>query len=215
MGTKNEYDDLLVQDINGIRFGIMGFSYPQNTDIKKIEERCKRLKEEQGCDIVIVSLHWGREGYNTPKSGQVSYAKKVIDAGADMVYGHHPHVIQPINFYKGRPILYSTGNFTFGTMSRMDPATGIFQLTWEKEADGTVDLKKLQVIACETTRSPDFRPTPLTDEEAKKAVYAKLRFKNEYKDCVNLPESFLETGIAEMDHGEFVNTGATAEDAAE
>ncbi len=203
-GTENGYDDLLATDVNGIRVGIMGFSYPQESDLKKIDERVKRLKEEQGCDLVIVSLHWGREVHSMPTNGQISYAKKVIDSGADMVYGHHPHVLQPINFYKGKPILYSTGNFTFGTMSRVDPSTGIFQLTWEKEEDGTVDLKKLQVIACETTMGPDYRPFPLTEEEDRKEVWAKLRFKKDYKDCENLPESFLETGIAELDHGVFV-----------
>ena len=202
---QSGHDDLLIQDLNGIRFGFIGFTYPQNDDVNRIEKRVKKLKEEEGCDVVIVSLHWGREEHDTPTSGQMSYAKKVINAGADMIFGHHPHVLQQIHFYEGKPILYSTGNFTFGTMSRVDPSTGIFQLTWEKSGEGT-ELKKLQVIPCETTRSPDFRPFPLEDEEACRAVFAKLRFKKENAGFVNLPESFLETGIAELKNGDFVQT---------
>ncbi|MBQ2029204.1 MAG: CapA family protein, partial [Clostridia bacterium] len=53
----------------------------------------------------------------------------MIDLGADIIWGHHPHVLQPVQFYKGKPILYSTGNFTFGTMSsNVDRDTGIFRL---------------------------------------------------------------------------------------
>ncbi len=204
-GTRNGYDDLLVQELNGIRFGFMSFSYPQTTDIAKIEERAKKLREEEGCDIIVVGLHWGREVHNTPTNGQMSYAKKVIDAGADMIWGHHAHILQQINFYNGKPILYSTGNFTFGTMSVVDPQTGIFQLTWQREKDGTVDLKKLQVIPCETTRGPDYRPFPLTDEAEMKEVYGKLRFLKDKDGFVNLPESFLETGVVELNHGEFVS----------
>ena len=200
---ESGHDDLLVQDLNGIRFGFIGFSYPQTSDVDRIAKRVKRLKEEEGCDIVIVSLHWGREVHDTPTSGQMSYAKKVIAAGADMIYGHHPHVLQQIHFYEGKPILYSTGNFTFGTMSRVDPSTGIFQLTWERTGSG-VALKTLRVIPCETTRSPDFRPFPLEDEEARKAVFAKLRFKKDIAGFENLPESFLENGVVQLRGGAFV-----------
>ena len=133
----------------------------------------------------------------------MKYAKKVLDAGADAIYGHHPHVLQQIHFYQGKPILYSTGNFTFGTMSRLDPSTGIFQLTWEKK-DGVTTLRKLQVIACETSYGPDYRPVPLEDAEAQRKVFAKLRFRKEYKGFVNLPESFLETGIAELQDGGWI-----------
>lgn len=199
--AKNGYDDLLVTDVNGIRFGVIGFSYPQTNDIAKIRDRITKLRTEEGCEVVIVSLHWGRETHFTPTSGQLSYAKKVIDAGADVIYGHHPHVLQPIHFYNGKPILYSTGNFTFGTMSKVDPATGIFQLTWKKTAEG-VDLTQLQVIPCETQRGPDFRPFELTDTEARKRVFSLLRFSKEQKGFVNLPESFLETGIVRLNKGE-------------
>ena len=194
------YDDMAVREVGGIRIGFIGFSYPQESDKKRIANRVRSLKEEQGCDLVVVSLHWGREVQAKPEAGQVAFAKEVIDAGADVIYGHHPHVIQPIHFYKGKPILYSTGNFTFGTMSQVDPATGIFQLAYEM-VDGRAVLNRLQVIPCKTQGAPDYRPYVLTDPAERTAVFRKLRMTNEYAKCDNLPESFLETGVVLFENG--------------
>ena len=194
------FDDLLVKEIDGIRFGFMGFSYPADSDLKRITSRIKILKEDEGCDIVVVSLHWGRETHPTPTSGNVAFAKEVIKAGADVIWGHHPHVLQSMTFYMGKPIMFSTGNFTFGTMSQVDPATGIFQLAYEKVGD-EVQLKRLQVIPCQTQPSPDFRPFVLTDEAARKDVFRKLVYKKGWAKCDNPPESFLETGIVNFVDG--------------
>ena len=199
----NGFDDLGVKDVDGIRFGFVGFTYPQSADKKRIANRIKELKEKEGCDIVVVSLHWGRETYATPESGQVTMAKEMIDAGADVIWGHHAHVIQPIHIYKGKPILYSTGNFTFGTMSKVDPATGIFQLVYER-VNGEVQLKRLEVIPCETQGSSDYRPYELTDEKARQEVFKKLVLKKTYKNCQNPPDSFLTTGVINFLNGEMM-----------
>ncbi len=201
-GREDGFDLLGVRDVNGIRFGFIGFSYPQEADQKRIADRIATLRE-QGCDVVVVSLHWGRETHPTPTTGQMTYAKKILDAGADMIWGHHPHVLQPIQFYGGKPILYSTGNFTFGTMSNVDPATGIFQLTYQKE-EGRVQLTELSVVPCQTQRSPDFRPFILTEEAQRRAVFGKLVLKKEYKGFENPPASFLETGVIRLENGQLV-----------
>ena len=201
-GREDGFDLLGVRDVNGIRFGFIGFSYPQEADQKRIADRIATLRE-QGCDVVVVSLHWGRETHPTPTTGQMNYAKRILDAGADMIWGHHPHVLQPIQFYGGKPILYSTGNFTFGTMSNVDPATGIFQLTYQKE-EGRVQLTELSVVPCQTQRSPDFRPFILTEEAQRRAVFGKLVLKKEYKGFENPPASFLETGVIHLENGQLV-----------
>ena len=201
-GREDGFDLLGVRDVNGIRFGFIGFSYPQEADQKRIADRIATLRE-QGCDVVVVSLHWGRETHPTPTTGQMTYAKKILDAGADMIWGHHPHVLQPIQFYTGKPILYSTGNFTFGTMSNVDPAIGIFQLTYQKE-EGRVQLTELSVVPCQTQRSPDFRPFILTEEAQRRAVFGKLVLKKEYKGFENPPASFLETGVIRLENGQLV-----------
>lgn len=64
-------------------------------------------------DVVIVSLHWGVERVRWPSAQQRQLARAAIDAGADVVLGHHPHVRQPVEYYRGRPIFFSLGNFVF------------------------------------------------------------------------------------------------------
>lgn len=202
-GNQNGYDDLLVVDVKGIRIGMIGFSYPQESDLKRIGTRITRLKEEENCDLVIVSLHWGRETYAQPTNGQMTYAKNIIDMGADVIYGHHAHVTQPIQLYQGKPILYNTGNFTFGTMSQVDPSTGIFQLTYSRDENG-VQLNRLQVIPCRTQPSPDYRPYVCTDPDEITQCFKRLVFTKKYKNRQNPPASFLETGIIDFVNGEMV-----------
>lgn len=67
------------------------------------------------CDSVIVYVHWGIEKSEYPEEYQRELAKKYIDAGADMVVGAHPHVLQGIEYYNGKPVIYSLGNFIFGS----------------------------------------------------------------------------------------------------
>ncbi len=195
-GRETGSDILGYANVKGIKIGMVGFTYPQDGDLKRIEMRIAQLREE-GCQLVVVSLHWGRETHMTSESWQYAYAKKVIDYGADVIWGHHPHVVQPIMFYRGKPIFFSTGNFIFGTMSNVDPSTGIFQLEYSLE-DGQCVLDTLRVIPCETTRGGDYRPRVLTDEAEKQKCLGKLIAKKTVSKMVNLPESFAQTGIVRL-----------------
>lgn len=67
------------------------------------------------CDVLVVSLHWGKEGTVKVRKQEEELAHKLVDTGADVVVGHHPHVVQPFELYKDRLILYSLGNFIFTT----------------------------------------------------------------------------------------------------
>lgn len=78
---------------------------------KAVVSAIKEAKSKS--DVVIVSLHWGKELSVQPSSKQIALAHQLIDAGADAVIGHHPHVVQGIEIYKGKPIAYSLGNFMF------------------------------------------------------------------------------------------------------
>lgn len=71
-----------------------------------------------GADLLVVSLHWGKEYARIPTTGQRRIARLAIDAGADLVLGHHPHVAQPVEIYRDRPILYSLGNCLFDRTNR-------------------------------------------------------------------------------------------------
>jgi poly-gamma-glutamate synthesis protein (capsule biosynthesis protein) len=72
-----------------------------------------RAAKSAGADLVIPYLHWGDEMEPAPNEEQRVLARKMIDAGADAVIGSHPHVTQTIDYYRGRPIIYSLGNFVF------------------------------------------------------------------------------------------------------
>src|SRR5262249_36568171 len=76
---------------------------------------------------LVVALHWGIERQTIPTSYQVNLARACIDAGADVVWGHHPHVLQGAELYKGRPILYSMGNL----ISKKEGPTGLVRLYFE------------------------------------------------------------------------------------
>ena len=71
-------------------------------------------------DIVITSFHWGVSGTTTIVSYQRDIARAVVDAGADVVFGHGPHKYQPIEVYKDRPIFYSAGQFQFDDPTRKE-----------------------------------------------------------------------------------------------
>lgn len=99
----------------------------------------EKVKKE--VDILIVSVHWGKELEEKPREQEMIAAKKMIDSGADVIAGHHSHVLQGIEIYKGRPIFYSLGNFVFGTKSELTENTMIAQLVF----NGKV-LENIQVI---------------------------------------------------------------------
>jgi len=106
-----------------------------------------------------------------------------------------------VQFYKGGLILYSTGNFTFGTMSSsVDRDTGIFQVAVEK-TDAGVELKQLTVIPCTTTGQGDYRPYEFTDQKDRERVFKKLIYARNTENMQNLPASFIETGVVQIENG--------------
>lgn len=89
-------------------------------------EEIRTLKET--CDYVVVYVHWGIERNERPEAYQRSLGQQYIDSGADLVIGSHPHVLQGIEYYKGKPIVYSLGNFIFGSSI---PKTALLQAEWD------------------------------------------------------------------------------------
>ncbi len=191
-----EWDNVTTLEVKGCRIGMVGISYPQNSDLKAIADRIAILRE-QGCGLVIVSLHWGREKHLTPNSGQYSYAQKIIDSGADAVWGHHPHVLQPVYFYKGKPVFFSTGNFVFGTINDMDRYTGIFQLTYDVAEDGTPALRLFSTVPMRCRHAAgEFRPEVLTEEKDIRTFRSRVYNKKEVRGMTCLPAGFMDTGEA-------------------
>jgi poly-gamma-glutamate capsule biosynthesis protein CapA/YwtB (metallophosphatase superfamily) len=97
-------------------------------DLPRIKQDITALKKEGGVDYVVVNLHWGTEKAKFPDDSQRGFARSVIDAGADALIGHHPHVLQGIERYHKGVIAYSLGNFVFGGNSRNTYLTGLFEI---------------------------------------------------------------------------------------
>ena len=103
------------------------------------------------CDYLTVFVHWGIERDEYPQDYQVSMAKQYIDAGADLVIGSHPHVLQGITYYKEKPVFYSLGNFIF---NRDIPKTAAVKVTIDKDAEPVIQLiaataSNARTVACE------------------------------------------------------------------
>lgn len=147
---------------NGVKIGMCG--YTSSYGLGKTYKLIKQLRSK-GCQIVIVSCHWGIEKKYKPTKSQISRGHDLIDHGADIVVGTHPHRLQPIEVYKGKYILYSIGNFCFGGNSNpSDPDTAIVQCTFVLNNEGTkVADYRLNVIPYSlrgTKRGNDYCPKP-------------------------------------------------------
>lgn len=90
-------------------------------------------KAKETCDYLVVYVHWGVEREERPKDYQRQLGHQYIDAGADLVIGSHPHVLQGIEYYQGKPIVYSLGNFVFGSSI---PRTVLLKASWDGETTG-------------------------------------------------------------------------------
>lgn len=121
-------------------------------------------------DIVLTSFHWGQESKTALRDYQTRLGHIAIDAGASAVIGHHPHILQGIEHYKDGVILYSLGNFTFGSYSMRSARSAVAQLRFSKSRLRSVRLFPINVNNFEV----QFQPQPLTGTAAD-AVIDELR----------------------------------------
>ena len=125
---------------------------------------------KQQCDFVIISCHWGQELMETPKKYQVKLAHRLIDNGADLILGHHPHIVQGIEQYKDKWIAYSLGNFIFGSYSESARDSFIFKITVNEAFETTAQVIPINVY----NKDVNFRPVIL-DGENRDAFFLKLK----------------------------------------
>ena len=126
---------------------------------------------------MIACCHWGIEGDHYPNDYQQKLAHQIIDWGADVLIGTHPHVLQGVELYKGKLICYSLGNFCFGgNRNPSDKDTAVFRQTFTFE-DGVlqkgISADMIPYSISSTTQRNDFRPTP-AEGERKKDIIGKL-----------------------------------------
>ena len=99
--------------------------------LPRVYQKIESLKSDGTCDQLFMNIHWGYEYSDYYSKKQRRLARSFIDHGVDGIIGHHPHVLQGMELYKGKPILYSLGNFVFLVGSKEARNTGVFLLDFE------------------------------------------------------------------------------------
>ena len=137
-----------VRDVNGMKIGFV--SYNEFAGGSKARALASLTSLSEKTDFQILYAHWGEEYQNTPTPAQVLLARQFVDAGADIVVGSHPHVVQVHENYKGSPIYYSLGNLVFDQY--WEPAVRCGAMLSVEIADGEVTSEKLIPVRMEKTR---------------------------------------------------------------
>ena len=164
------YDETAVMDIKGVKVGLVGIYelYDHLGREQQLKDNIAKVKAD-GAKLVIVIFHWGNEKETVPDSNQMTLGHLAIDLGANLVCGHHPHVLQGIEEYKGKNIVYSLGNFCFGgNSSPSDMDTMIFQQTFTITKDGVTEDNVTNIIPCSISSAYDYnnyQPTPAQGDE--------------------------------------------------
>ena len=169
--TTFGYDRTAVMDVKGIKVGLIGI-YELKDGLGRQQQVIDTIQEvkDQGAQVIIVSFHWGTEKSNIPDDIQKTLAHLAIDQGADLVVGHHPHVLQGIEKYQGKNIVYSLGNFCFGgNKNPSDKDTMIFQQTFTVENGELVEDDVTNIIPCSLSSESGYNNyQPMVLEESEK-----------------------------------------------
>ena len=182
-----ENDGKIITTPNGLKLGIWTAGNDLLPNKDKAVAGVQQLRAD-GADIVICMFHWGQELYYTPNVNQTILAHACIDAGADIVYGSHPHCLQPVEVYNGKLIMYSLGNWVFGgSTSPSDCDTAIIQVTIKRDVDGSISYDGFDLIPCcvssdidaanaKAASYNDYCPTPYEEgTEAYDRAMSKLK----------------------------------------
>ena len=158
----------IVTTESGLTVGFYALAFAMDKADMQAEIAAMRA---EGAELIVVSAHWGAEGSYRAAHTQIDMAHAAIDAGADIVYGHHPHVLQKIEEYNGGIIYYSLGNFVFGGHHwPQDLDSAVLQQEIIRSPEGEISLGELTIIPVSCSTLPaqnDFQPTPYEEGSEK------------------------------------------------
>ena len=172
---------------NGVKVGMTGYCFPYKDEKKDISKDVKALREA-GCQIVVASFHWGSEYKEDFTREQRMIGRRAIEAGADIVVGHHPHIVQGIEKWEDTYILYSLGNLVFG--GNYDPterdayAARLTFTVYEDRAEGP----EMTIVPLRTTqhnRGTDYRAIIAEEDDAQRIMKRILNRSYDMKEFVN------------------------------
>ena len=162
-------DRTVYWDKNGFTVAVICHGLWSESQTAQIIPRIEKAAERS--DYQIVFYHGGTEGVYQPDPWRVRASRRLADAGADLVVGNHPHVLQPAEVYHGVPIVYSLGNFCYGGSRRPENRTVIYQMRLTVQ-DGKVLRQEPVIIPCYvyTGKTNNFQPAPITDAAERQRV---------------------------------------------
>lgn len=170
-GLEYGYNDrTFYLEKNGYRIAVICHGLWTEEQAGTIVRRIKAAEQES--DFQVVFYHGGAEAVHTPEAWRVRASRALVDGGADLVLGNHPHVLQPREVYKGTEIVYSLGNFCFGGSRRPKNRTIIYQLILQVE-NGELTGVSSELIPCyvHTGNSVNnYCPAPIEDEAQRRRV---------------------------------------------
>jgi poly-gamma-glutamate capsule biosynthesis protein CapA/YwtB (metallophosphatase superfamily) len=157
--TAEEARREVVVEVRGVRVGFLAFTEMTNEHLSstgfvgRLDQATARVAEVSArVDVLLVSLHWGVQFHARPGRWQRRLAQRLIDAGADAIIGHHPHVLQTVETYAGKPIVYSLGNFVFGPQPTPRDASAIAEV--EIASGHVTSLRMIPVMLGGVAGSP-------------------------------------------------------------
>lgn len=175
-GIVHAYDSIVgIYETKDIRIGFVSVNevgWGQGVE-QLMQDGIAKLREEEA-DLIVASCHWGIEREYYPEEYQQVFGRKCIDWGADLVIGHHPHVLQGVEEYQGKYIVYSLANFCFGAnRNPEDKDTMIVQQTFYFEEGQKQEETEFRIIPCSVSSISsrnDYKPTPAKGEEAQRII---------------------------------------------
>lgn len=166
----SSFSKIGVYEVKGIKIGMISILETDKLDdcTTILRSALKKVKEEKP-DLIVVSFHWGIERTSKATKAQTTLGRIAIDGGANLVLGHHPHVLQPVEKYKDAFIVYSLGNFCFGgNTNPPDKDTMIYQQTFTFLNDKLVPDNNVRIIPCSVSSTGsinNYQPTPSKGNE--------------------------------------------------
>lgn len=193
-------DTPVITQIKGMEIVLIGaghWKFPSEIDdaVNAMSQQIAQYKKPD--NLVIVNLHWGGEYVSTPTESQIKAAHSLIDQGADMIVGHHAHIIQGIEVYKGKVIAYGLGNFSFGGTSTLEEKESfILRASFGRNDDGTTAMEQWSVVPCYASStgelSNNFQPMPLHGENARSMMNLLIRRSKMINGCEEFPYFYYE-----------------------
>lgn len=159
-----------VHNTKGKKVGFLGYMGWRDSKVlrNRIKKEIAKLKAD-GVDYIFVSFHWGEEREYEANKSQIKLAKYTIDTGADVVWGHHPHVVQGIEKYNGKFIFYSLGNFSFGGNRNPDDKDSIIAQI-RLNNDGTQSVRVIPAKISSVDHRNNYQPVVAVGKDADRII---------------------------------------------